>query len=260
MNRKKPSTGGFESMLATSKDLFNNRMSTVPNGILLNVARFKGDLGAAIAVITSLTVGFLTIPNNILYFIDNKHGTRSSGRPGVNTMPSSPLPTDRPQSEYAYIHAGIALIVLGCLAIAVSIVLSYFALESKRKMDNAEGPYRGSECTKRTRTVLVCLIMMNIELFMAVIAGCMELLYRPLIGDAQRLHNVECAIAVFNLAIYIMYVVTMALTTSLLKGIHEGITVDSQRDFPDVAPGPSSVRDYGSRSVKPYYYSQNSFM
>ncbi|KAJ7984077.1 hypothetical protein DPEC_G00366180 [Dallia pectoralis] len=114
MNRKKPSTGGFESMLATSKDLFNNRMSTVPNGILLNVARFKGDL--AIAVITSLTVGFLTIPNNILYFIDNKHGTRSSGRPGANTLPSSPLPTDRPQSEYAYIHAGIALIVLGCLA------------------------------------------------------------------------------------------------------------------------------------------------
>ena len=252
MNRKKMSLGGFESLIHKSKDLFNNRMSVVPNGTMLSAARFRGKLGAAIAVITSLIVGFLTIPNNILYFIDNKRSTRTTADPA-----SPPSPKGRPEYEYAYIHAGIALIILGCLAMVVSIVLSYFAAKSKRKMDMSEGYYRDSESTKSTRTVLVCLIMMNIELFMSVIAGCMELLYRPLIRDAQRLHNMECAIAVFNIIIYIMYVVTMVLTSTVLKGKHERIPVDVQREMSDV--GTSSARDYMSRSINPYN-SQSSFM
>lgn len=244
MNRKKPSLGGFESLISKSKDLFDSRMSAVSNGAILNTARFRGKLGAAIAVITSLIVGFLTIPNNILYFIDNKHGTKTTVGP-----------TDgRPNYEYAYIHAGIALITLGCLAMVVSIVLSYFAANIKRKMHDSEGIYRGPEST-----VLACLIMMNIELFMAVIAGCMELLYRPLISDAQRLHNMECAIAVFNIIIYIMYVVTMVLTSTVLKGSHEMIPVDVHRDIPEAVTIPSSARDYISRSINPYN-SQSSFM
>lgn len=137
----------------------------------------------------------------------------------------------RPEYEYAYIHAGIALITLGCLAMVVSIVLSYFAPNSKRKMDNSEGYYRGPEFAKSTRTMLACPVMMNIELFMAIIAGCMELLYQPLIRDGQRLHNTECAIAVFNIIIYIMYVVTMVLTSTVLKGKHERITSDTQEGY-----------------------------
>jgi len=245
MNRKKITLGGFESLIHKSKDLFNNRMSAVPNSTVLSAARFRGRLGAAIAVITSLIVGFLTIPNNVLYFIDNNSRIRTTADPAL-----SPSPVGRREYEYVYIHAGIALIVLGCLAMVVSIVLSYFAAKSKRKMDVCEGSHMDYECAKSTRTVLVCLVMMNIELFMSVIAGCMELLYRPLISDAQRLHNMECAIAVFNILIYIMYVVTMWLTSTVLKGNHQRNPADVPREMHAV--GSSSAREYMSRSSNPY--------
>lgn len=128
----------------------------------------------------------------------------------------------------------------------VSIVLTYFAVKSKRKMDNSEGYY--TETVKSTRTVLVCLIMMNIELFMAVIAGAMELLYRPLISDAQRLHRMECAIAVFSIVIYMMYVVTMILTSTILKGKHERSSLEIQ--MPETVPiSPPRTREYMSRSI-----------
>ena len=265
MNRKRLGLGGLESLISTSKDLFSNRMSSVPNGnILINAVRFRGKLGASIAVITSLIVGFLTIPNNILYFIDNKHGTKTTR--DVPTCKQSPgdAPGGIPDYEYAYIHAGIALVTIGCLAMVVSIVLSYFAAKSKRKMDDAEGRYYTK---KSTRTVIACLVMMNVELFMAVIAGCMEMLYRPLISDAQRLHSVECTIAVFNIVIYIMYVMTMVLTSTVLKGKHEKIPSDVQRDIPEAAEAaaaattmPFSARDYANRSVHNTLYSQTSFM
>lgn len=250
--------GGVESLISASKELFNSRKLGVPNGNILNAARFRGKLGASIAVITSLTVGFLTIPNNILYFINNKHGTRTTCRQNsdLSTTPSS---QGRPDYEYAYIHSGIALITLGCLAMVVSIVLSYFASKSKRKMDDSEGPYKHPEAVRSTRTVIACLVMMNIELFMAVIAGCMELLYQPMISDAQRLHNMQCAIAVFNIIIYIMYVVTMVLTSTVLKGKHEVATVDAPRDIPEAVPIPSTARDYFSRSINSYN-SQSSFI
>lgn len=256
MNRKKTNLGGFQSLISTSKDLFNNRISAIPNSTMLNTARFKGKLGAAIAVISSLIVGFLTIPNSILYFIDNKHSTRTR----FNIEPIQPPSHEsRPDYEYAYIHAGIALITLGCLAMVISIVLSYFALKSKRKVDNSEAGYMYPEVTKNTKTALVAIIVMNIELFMAVIKGCMEALYRPLVSDAQRLHNVECAIAVFNIIIYIMYVVTMVMTSTILKGKQDKISVDFQRDIPDVVPITPSAREYMGRSVNPYN-SQSSYM
>lgn len=258
MNRKKPIMGGVESLISASKDLFNNRRLGVPTGPILSAARFRGKLGASIAVITSLTVGFLTIPNNILYFINNKHGTRTTGRLTSDSEQSSHSEV-RPDYEYAYIHAGIALVTLGCLAMVVSIVLSYFASKSKRKMDDSDGFYKRPESVRSTRTVMACLIMMNIELFMAVIAGCMELLYQPMIGDAQRLHNMECAIAVFNIVLYIMYVVTMVLTSTVLKGKHEVITVDGPRDIAEAVAIPSSARDYISRSINSYN-SQSSFI
>ena len=133
----------------------------------------------------------------------------------------------------------------------VSIVLSYFASKRKRKMDDSEGPYKRPEAVRSTRTVIACLIMMNIELFMAVIAGCMELLYQPMISDAQRLHNMECAISVFNIIIYIMYVVTMVLMSTVLKGKHEvATTVDALRDIPETGAIPSTARDYFSRKHK----------
>ena len=94
---------------------------------------------------------------------------------------------------------------------------------------------------------------------MAVISGCMELLYQPMISDAQRLHNMECAIAVFNIIIYIMYGVTMVLTSTVLKGKHKVITVDGPRDIPEVVAIPFSARDCISRSINSYN-SQSSFI
>ena len=259
MNRRKTNIGGFESLISTSKDLFNGRMSTVPNGIIVNVAKFKGKLGATIAVITSMIVGFLIIPNNILYFINNTYyNIGMKDRLGANSATRS-TSEGRPDYEYAYIHAGIALITLGCLAMVVSIVLSYFASKSRRKIEESEASYKGSEATKTTGTVMACLIMMNIELFMSVITGCTELLYRPLITDAKRLHNMECAIAVFNIIIYIMYVVTMVLTSTVLKGGCDRIAIDLHRDPSDVVNMPLLTRDYISRGGNPYN-SQSGFM
>ncbi|KAE8276956.1 hypothetical protein D5F01_LYC23979 [Larimichthys crocea] len=247
MNRKKTGRGAFESLISTSKDLLRNKLSIPSNKHILNANRFKGQLGATITVITSLIVGFLTIPNNILYFIDNKHGVTTSG-----AGHREPSPSSRPDNEYVYIHAGIALITLGCLAMIVSIVLSYFAAKSKRKMYASEGPRWDAESTKTSRTVMACLIMMNVELFLAVIAGCMELLYRPLISDASRLHNVECTIAVFNIIIYAMYVPTMVLTSTILKAKQESVPADIHRDILEAVTVPVP-RDYvGGRSPSPY--------
>lgn len=247
MNRKKTGRGAFESLISTSKDLLHSKLSFSSNRHILNANRFKGQLGATIAVITSLIVGFLTIPNNILYFIDNKHSATTSG-----ARRREPSPSSRPDYEYAYIHAGIALVTLGCLAMVVSIVLSYFAAKSKRKMYTAEGSHCDPGSTKISRTVMTCLIMMNIELFMAVIAGCMELLYRPLISDASRSHNVECAVAVFNIVIYAMYVPTMVLTSTILKAKQQGAPADDHRDILEAVTVPAP-RDYMSgRSASPY--------
>ncbi|KAK2814252.1 hypothetical protein Q5P01_000699 [Channa striata] len=192
----------------------------------------RGESWRAIAVITSLIVGFLTMPNNILYFIDSRHGTRGYGGGAERGAERG-----RPEYEYAYIHAGIALITLGCLAMVVSIVLSFFAATSKRKMDD-----RGEEPSKSTRTVFACLIVMNAELFMSVVAGCMELLYRPLIQDEHRLHNMECAIAVFNIVIYAMYVVTMVLTPTVLKEKQDEVRAGSRKDATEIAIAPNSSR------------------
>ncbi|KAK2812294.1 hypothetical protein Q5P01_000049 [Channa striata] len=117
-----------------------------------------------------------------------RHGTRGYGGGAER---------GRPEYEYAYIHAGIALITLGCLAMVVSIVLSFFA--ATRASARWTTRRRGAE--QEHPHVFACLIVMNVELFMSVVAGCMELLYRPLIQDEHRLHNMECAIAVFNIAI-----------------------------------------------------------
>ncbi|KAK2811401.1 hypothetical protein Q5P01_000231 [Channa striata] len=163
----------------------------------------------------------------------------------------------RPEHEYAAdIHAGIALITLGCLAMVVSIVLSFFAATSKRKMDD-----RGEEPSKSTRTVFACLIVMNAELFMSAAAGCMELLYRPLIQDEHRLHNMECAIAVFNIVIYAMYVVTMVLTPTVLKEKQDEVPLAAART-PPRSPLPQTPPDnrfyYSSRGSGNPYYSQSS--
>lgn len=193
---------GLGSVLATGKE----KLAAVSDAANASTARFKGKLGAAIAAITSLIVGFLVIPNNILYLIDDSRALRLAS-PATSAAGTNDY-------EYVYIHVGIAVIVLGCLAMVVSIVLSYFAAKSKVKSE-ARGTSAG------TRTVFTCLIMMNIELFMAIIAGCMELLYRPLTKNTRRLHTVECTIAIFNIVIYVMYVVTMILTGPILKGKRE---------------------------------------
>ncbi|KAK2813505.1 hypothetical protein Q5P01_000789 [Channa striata] len=247
--------GGFDSLISTGKELFGSKLSATP-GSILSAARFRGKLGAAIAVITSLIVGFLTMPNNILYFIDSRHGTRGYGGGAERGAERG-----RPEYEYAYIHAGIALITLGCLAMVVSIVLSFFAATSKRKMDDSGG----EEPSKSTRTVFACLIVMNVELFMSVVAGCMELLYRPLIQDEHRLHNMECAIAVFNIVIYAMYVVTMVLTSTVLKEKQDEVRAGSRKDATEIAIAPNSSRDnrfyYSSRgSGNPYYSQSSGFM
>ena len=62
-----------------------------------------------------------------------------------------------------------------------------------------------------------------------------------------------------NIIIYIVYVVTVVLTSTVLKGKHERIPVDVQRDIPEAVTIPSSARDYMSRSTNPYN-SQSSFM
>lgn len=194
--------GGLESAFTTGLNAVSNKLGV--NTVAQHVSRFKGKLGGAIAVITSMIVGFLVIPNNVMYFIDDTHKTR------LNYQTSPTPATDTEDVRSAYIHAGIAVILLGCLSMVVSIVLSYFAAKSKYKTDAVID-------STGTRTVLTCLIMMNIELFMAIIAGCMELLYRPLTTQLHRQHTVECAIAVFNIIIYVLYVITMILTSNILQ-------------------------------------------
>ncbi|KAK2819411.1 hypothetical protein Q5P01_024972 [Channa striata] len=152
--------------------------------------RFRGKLGAAIAsVITSLIVGFLTMPNNILYFIDSRHGTRGSavapgGRPAGQAVRS------------AYIHARHSPDHPGLPGHGRE-----HSAQLLRCHEQAPRWATRSEASKSTRTVFACLIVMSVELFMSVVAGCMELLYRPLIQGEHRLHNMECAIAVFNIVI-----------------------------------------------------------
>lgn len=248
MNRKKMGPGTIESLISTGKELFHNRMSTVSNRNILTKIRFKGQLGSAITVITSLIVGFLIIPNNILYFIDNEHHAWTPG----DALHGQQATYRTPEHEDAHIHAGIALVTLGCLAMVVSVVLSHFAAKSERKMRKSEDCRWDPESVKTSRTVTACLVMMNLELFMAVIAGCMELLYRPLISDTRRMRNMECAIAVFNVVIYAMYVPTMALTSSILKAKQEKVQADVHRDVLEAISVPTA-RDYMTeRSANPY--------
>lgn len=248
INRKKTGPGTIESLISTGKEMFHNRMSAVSNKNILTKIRFKGQLGSAITVITSLIVGFLIIPNNILYFIDNEHHARTHG----DTLHGEQATHRTREHENAYIHAGIALVTLGCLAMVVSIVLSYFAAKSEWKMRKSDDYYWDPESVKTSRTVTACLVMMNFELFMAVIAGCMELLYRPLISNARRMRNMEFAIAVFNIIIYAMYVPTMVLTSNILKAKQEKVQVDVHRDVGEAISMPA-VRDYMTeRSANPY--------
>ncbi|KAK2812079.1 hypothetical protein Q5P01_000078 [Channa striata] len=89
----------------------------------------------------------------------------------------------------------------------------------------------------------------------------MELLYRPLIQDEHRLHNMECAIAVFNIAIYAMYVVTMVLTPTVLKEKQDEVRAAAART-PPRSPLPQTPPDnrfyYSSRGSGNPYYSQSS--
>lgn len=233
-------------MISSGKEMLMGRKSNP----VLSVARFRGKLGAAIAVITSLIVGFLALPNNILYLIDSSHAVRGSAR---DVSFGSSTAQERSSYDHAYIHGGIAVITMGCLAMVVSVVLSFFAAKSKRKMDDAEEGTR--RLNKSTRTVLACLIMMNLELFMAVVSGCMELLYRPLIRDEHRMHNVECAIAVFNILIYAMYVITMVLTSTVLKERQgDGRNTDAFMSHNAHRDGLNAAKTYGDGD----YYSQSS--
>lgn len=190
--------------------------SRLGSSFLFGTAHFRGKLGSAIAVITSLIVGFLTLPSNILYFIESSYGTRlkDGTKRAVDDTARNRDP-EKGDADWAYITSGIAMIALGCLAMVVSVVLSYFSAKSKLKLDDTNVAQDGD---KSTRTVTVGLVMMNVELFMAVLAGGMELLYKPLTRTSERLHHVECTIAVFNVVIYVMYVVSMILTSAVLRG------------------------------------------
>ncbi|KAL4009198.1 hypothetical protein ACER0C_003050 [Sarotherodon galilaeus] len=239
MNRKR--MPALKSLVSNGKDMFAAKLAPVSGAAASSMAKFTGRLGSSIAVITSLIVGFLTLPNNIIYFLDHKHSSKLTYDEDSNG-----------EHRYAYIHAGIALVVLGCLAMVVSIVLSYFAANSKRKVD-ASAATSTNPVTRSTMTVYACLAMMNVELFMAVIAGCMELLYRPLTSNEHRSHNVECAIAVFNIIIYVMYVVTMILTASVLQGKHEKEHTDSDlSDMTDVVTNVAAPREYVTRGANLY--------
>lgn len=251
MNRKR--MPAIKTLVSNGKDMFATKVAApLSSGAALSTAKFKGSLGSSIAVITSLIVGFLTIPNNIMYFLDHTHSAKlTSGS------------TQDEAHRYAYIHAGIAMIILGCLAMVVSIVLSYFAAKSKRKMD-ASDTNQNNVVTRSTKTVYACLSMMNIELFMAVIAACMELLYQPLTSADHRLYNVECAIAVFNIIIYVMYVVTMILTATVLRGKHEKEHTEPGGsggfDVTDVVSNVAMSRDYIPRSSNNFYNSTTGYM
>ncbi|KAK2844046.1 hypothetical protein Q5P01_010705 [Channa striata] len=170
--------GSFDSLISTGKELFGSKLSALPVSIL-SVARFRGKLGEAIAVIISLIVGFLTMPNTILYFTDSRDSTR-----GYGSGADRGTERGRPEYKYVYIHAGIALITLGCLAMVVSIVLSFFAATTKHE---------------------------------------------------HRLHNMECAIALFNIVIYVMYVVTMVLMSTVLKEKQDEVRTGSRKDATEIA-------------------------
>lgn len=243
MNRR-----ALKTLVSNGKDAFATKLvGPISASAAISTAKFKASLGSSIAVITSLIVGFLTIPNNVIYFLDHTHSAKlTAGSTGS---------TGDEAHSYAYIHAGIVMVVLGCLAMVVSIVLSYFAAKSKRKMDASDTHDR--VLTRSTKTVYACLAMMNVELFMAVIAACMELLYQPLTSDAHRLHNVECAIAVFNIIIYVMYVVTMILTSTVLRGNRDKEHNDSGGFVPEVITNAPMARDYKSSN---FYTTPHGYM
>lgn len=246
---------GLESTLSTGLNVLSNKLGA--NAAAVHVGRFRGKLGGAIAVISAMIVGFLVIPNNIMYFIDDTHKSRL-----ITLSASTPAP-DAEALQSAYIHAGIAVILLGCLSFTVSMVLSYFAGRSKQKTD------AGTDAAG-VRTVWACLIIMNVELFMAIVAGCMEILYRPLTKQIQRQHAVECAIAIFNIIIYVLYIITMVLTSNLLQdksragpaSYHHG-ALSAQELPPEVTLGGGhrgSARDYYPPPTVNSYETRTEFM
>lgn len=148
MNHKR--MPGLKTLVSTGKDMFSSKVATpLSSTAAASTAKFKGNLGSCIAVITSLIVGFLAIPNNVIYFLDHTHSAKLT-----NTAE-----TPDEAHRYAYIHGGIAMVILGFLAMVVSIVLSYFAAKSKKKLDATD-----NSLSRSTKTVFACLAMMNINL------------------------------------------------------------------------------------------------
>ena len=194
-NRK--DTGGIFSVLPALKD------STVT--ALQSVSRFKGNLAITLEIIRTLVVCFLVLPNNVLYLLDHTHGNTYRFQRVQCTQDAEDGGGEGAAYGQAYIKSGICLVVFGCIALVVCIVFSYFASASKWKLASKQGLSKSMTDSKSTVIVTLCLAIGNMELIMSVVAGCMELLYRPLVDSLNRWHNMEYSIALMNILVVISH-------------------------------------------------------
>ena len=211
-NRK--DVGGIFSALPALKE------STVI--ALQSVSRFKGTLAITLEIIRSLVLGFLVVPNNILYVLDHTHGNTYRFQHVQSNQDTENGGVEGAGYGKVYIRSGICLVVLGCISLVVCLVFSYFASASKWKLARKQGLSKSMTDSKSTVIVSLCLVIGNMELIMSVIAGCMELLYRPLVHSLNRWHNMELAIGIMNILVVIAhYCGSLMIIKSILGNKNE---------------------------------------
>lgn len=171
--------------------------------------KFRASVSSTVLAINVLVVGFLVIPTNVLYFLNHTH--RVVLHPGVSTS-GPPTDNDTSPAYHSHLHSGIGLVVLGTLALVTSIVMSVFVVRRRKKAMVTDVVVKTS-----INSVIACLVLMNVELFMAIIAGAMELLYRPLAKSADAAYTTECVVSATNLIVYAMYIVSVVLTTRMMS-------------------------------------------
>ncbi|KAJ8411161.1 hypothetical protein AAFF_G00171670 [Aldrovandia affinis] len=195
----------FGSRHSEAMTKFNNNVAGVVN-------KFEGNMIVWLMITQMTTMCFLVIPECMVNLIDGAYAV-AVDYPGEDFKELS--------SRYnrVYINSGIVTVVVGCLAMCVNIVLSYFVVLAKKKLLTKSN---GSMTTGRSTVgVVLYVLAMNAQLLFSVLRACMELLYRSLTMDGTRIRHVETAIASFGLMVVIAGLITGISTTMLLMSHEE---------------------------------------